>query len=168
MAVFAESLEARCQVENEDVVAGRTADRRCSNYIWVIDSFIAYEGASYIRDFTVWWFNNWLALIASSATHCCDNTKLSLYDHWWRPQMETFSALLAHCEGNPPVIPFTKASDAELWCFLWSAPEQTADQTIGTPVILDAIALITTYVTVMYNEIFRVSTSKALLSVMRN
>ena len=22
---------------------------------------------------------------------------------WWRYQMETFSALLAHCEGNPPV-----------------------------------------------------------------
>ena len=40
---------------------------------------------------------------------------------WWRHQMETFSALLALCEGNSPVIgqwiPLTKASDAELWCF---------------------------------------------------
>ena len=35
-------------------------------------------------------------------------------------------------------IPLTKASDAELWCFLWSAPEQTADQTIETLVIWDA------------------------------
>ena len=26
-----------------------SADRRCSNYIWVIDNFIAYQGASYIR-----------------------------------------------------------------------------------------------------------------------
>ena len=26
--------------------------------------------------------------------------------------------------------PLTKASDAELWCFLWSAPEQTVEQTI--------------------------------------
>ena len=36
------------------------------------------------------------------------------------------SVLLAPCEGNSPVrwIPLTKASDAELWCFLWSAPEQ--------------------------------------------
>ena len=50
--VFAESLEARCQVENEDV-----ACRRCSNYIWVIENFIAYYGASYIRDFTVYVFN---------------------------------------------------------------------------------------------------------------
>ena len=30
-----------------------SADRRCSNYIWVIDNFIAYCGASYIRDLTV-------------------------------------------------------------------------------------------------------------------
>ena len=32
---------------------------------------------------------------------------------WWRHQIDTFSALLAIC---------AKASDAELWCFLWSAP----------------------------------------------
>ena len=30
-----------------------SADRRCSNYIWVINNFIAYEGATYIRGFTV-------------------------------------------------------------------------------------------------------------------
>ena len=27
-------------------------------------------------------------------------------------------------------IPLTKASDVELWCFLWSAPEQTLEQNI--------------------------------------
>ena len=37
-----------------------------------------------------------------------------------------------------------KASDAELWCYLWSAPEQTVEQTIETPVIWGAIALIMT------------------------
>ena len=31
-----------------------SADRRCSNYIWVINNFIAYKGATYIRGFTVW------------------------------------------------------------------------------------------------------------------
>ena len=41
-------------------------------------------------------------------------------------------------------IPLTKASDAELWCFIWSAPEQTFEQTIGTPVIWDAIVPIMT------------------------
>ena len=39
-------------------------------------------------------------------------------------------------------IPLTKASDAELWCFIWSAPEQRAEQTPETPVIWDAITLI--------------------------
>ena len=41
-------------------------------------------------------------------------------------QMETFSALLAICAGNSPVPVNSpqKASDAELWCFLWSASEK--------------------------------------------
>ena len=33
-------------------------------------------------------------------------------------------------------IPLPKASDAELWCFIWFAPEQTVEQTTKTPVIL--------------------------------
>ena len=31
-----------------------SADRRCSNYIWVIDNFNAYRGTAYISDFTVY------------------------------------------------------------------------------------------------------------------
>ena len=62
--------------------------------------------------------------------------------------MEKFPALLALCEENLPVsatrIPLTKASDEELWCFLWHVPEQTVEQTIETPVIWDAIVLIMT------------------------
>ena len=46
-------------------------------------------------------------------------------------------------------IPLTKASDAELYCFLWSASEQAVEQTIWTPVIWDAIALIMYDVTVV-------------------
>ena len=38
----------------------------------------------------------------------------------------------------------TKASDAELWCFLWCAPEQTAEQTLQTLVIWDAMTRIVT------------------------
>ena len=41
-------------------------------------------------------------------------------------------------------IPHTKASDAELWIFLWSAREQTVVQAIATPVIWDAITLVMT------------------------
>ena len=32
-------------------------------------------------------------------------------------------------------VPLTKASDSELWCFLWSAPEQTVEQIIETLVM---------------------------------
>ena len=38
-----------------------SADRRCSNYIWVVSKFIAYEAATYSRDWTVlhfWWYHN--------------------------------------------------------------------------------------------------------------
>ena len=41
-------------------------------------------------------------------------------------------------------IPPTKASDAELWCFLWSAPQQTFEKKIETLAIWDAIAPIMT------------------------
>ena len=41
-------------------------------------------------------------------------------------------------------IPLTKAIDAELGCFHWSALEQTVEQTIETPVIWDAIAPVMT------------------------
>ena len=30
-----------------------SADRRCSNYIWVVNDYIPYKGATYIRDLTV-------------------------------------------------------------------------------------------------------------------
>ena len=48
---------------------------------------------------------------------------------WWRHQMGTFSALLALCTRNSPVTDEfpAKARDAELWCFLWSAPEWTVE-----------------------------------------
>ena len=41
-------------------------------------------------------------------------------------------------------ITHTKTSDAELWCFLWSVPEQMVEQIVGTLVIWDAIVLIMT------------------------
>ena len=45
---------------------------------------------------------------------------------------------------RPPVYSPQKDSDMELWCFFLSAPEQTIEQAIETPVIWDAIALIIT------------------------
>ena len=39
-----------------------SADRRCSNYIWVINNFIAYKGGTHIRGFTVMILNMSLLL----------------------------------------------------------------------------------------------------------
>ena len=65
----------------------------------------------------------------------------------WSHRMEIFFALLVLCGGESTGhqwIPLAKASDAELWYFLWSAPEPTVEQTMEKPVIWDAIALIMT------------------------
>ena len=70
-----------------------------------------------------------------------------LVHSWWRHQMETFSVLLALFCGefaDHLWISRTKSSDAELWCFLWSAPEPTVEHTMATPVIWEAITLIMT------------------------
>ena len=65
---------------------------------------------------------------------------------WWRHQMEIFPFYWPIVKGIywSPVDSLQKASDAELWCFLWSAPDQMDDQTIAMPVILDTVALIMT------------------------
>ena len=79
-----------------------------------------------------------------SGTNC---TLFYLIYYVWRHQGETISASLALCAGNPPVtggIPLKKASEVELWGFLWSGPEQTVEQTMETSVIWDVIALIVT------------------------
>ena len=59
--------------------------------------------------------------------------------------MEKKSALLAFCKGNPPVTGgFPSQKQVTRSFDVWSAPEQTFEQAIGTPMIWDAIALIIT------------------------
>ena len=68
-----------------------------------------------------------------------------IYTHTWHHQIETFSALLAICEGNPPVtggFPLQRPVTRRFDVFFWSVHEVTAVQTIEPPVIWDAIALI--------------------------
>ena len=66
-------------------------------------------------------------------------------------------------------IPPTKASDTELWCFRWSAPEQTVELTIEALVIGDAIVPFMTslYVDEMCVRI-SLCNSSALQAYMRN
>ena len=77
-----------------------------------------------------WWGGLVFMVMGSGHKVSLGVVSLPLADQWLllphddvRHQMETFSALLALCAGNSPVtIPHTKASDAELWCFLRSTP----------------------------------------------
>ena len=55
--------------------------------------------------------------------------------------INTFSALLALCEGNPPVTDGFASQRPVKQKFFLSAPEQAVMQTIETTVIWDAIAL---------------------------
>ena len=55
----------------------------------------------------------------------CLNGTAAVHSPLWRHGMETFPRYWPFVRGihRSRWIPRTKASDAELWCFLWSAPE---------------------------------------------
>ena len=55
-----------------------SADRRCSNYIWVINNFIAYKGATYFRCLTVVWIYLDIGNVESPSVDC-GNEKPSLH-----------------------------------------------------------------------------------------
>ena len=52
-AVFAQSIEVRCS-SRWWRCRWSSADRRCSNYIWVINNFAAHWSATYTRGLTVY------------------------------------------------------------------------------------------------------------------
>ena len=60
---------------------------------------------------------------------------------WWRHQMEHFPRFWPGYWW----VPRTKASDTELWYYLWPALEQTVEHTMETPVIWDAIVTVMMY-----------------------
>ena len=51
LSLLAQSIEVRCW---EWRCSWSSVDRQCSNYIWVVNNFIAYKGVPYIRDLTVY------------------------------------------------------------------------------------------------------------------
>ena len=55
-----------------------SADRRCSNYIWVIDNFIAFQGTSYIRGFTVVIFVSWMASFVEPDWYQCSHLSVMI------------------------------------------------------------------------------------------
>ena len=71
-----------------------------------------------------------IGFIENLETLCIHGATREVADSWWRHQMETFPTLLAFCAGQLRGIARTKASDVELWCFLWSATEPTVENTM--------------------------------------
>ena len=102
---------------------------------------------------TLYWAYDYLSmvglkLIHINKRHTGDAIALLLYRQynvlfsWWRHQIETFSALLVLCVGihQSPVDSPHKGQ----WrgALMFSSLEQTVEQTMETPVIWDANALI--------------------------
>ena len=85
-----------------------SADRRCSNYIWVIDNLIVYEGASYIRDMTVYVIQTLNLLWPSDVI-------------WWHRSRSASAQVMACC--------LTAPSDYQNQCLLlmsevlWYSPK---------------------------------------------
>ena len=111
--------------------------------------------ASYAENVSIWWRHH----VMKYAVFYCVFVLFGWYYRFcvnsWGPSTHTMmtSSNWNIFRVNGPLwgestghrwIPFTKTSDAELWCSLWSAPEQTVEQTIETTVIWNAIALIMT------------------------
>ena len=63
---------------------------------------------------------------------------------FWHDDVIKWKHFPRYCPFGHRWIPRTKASDMELWCFLWSAPEWTIEQTVVRLVIWDAIVPIMT------------------------
>ena len=102
--------------------------------------------------------NHFLSIAKGQKCGKCPYVMTAPCTSWWRHQMEIFSALLDLYEGNPPVTggfpsqrPVTRGFEG---FFYLSSPEQTVEQTIETPVIWGAIALIMTSLLCMYIYIY--------------
>ena len=72
----------------------------------------------------------------------CDQiTATPNYKSWHSHDMETFSMLLAFCQGNSPVIgecPSQRPNDAEHWCLHGCLPEKAVVKKVELEAIQDA------------------------------
>ena len=109
------------------------------NYVYDSSLFLCFERCCFER----------YSILNVSITHRVSEDTLSKLHCFF---MKTSSngnifRVTGHLCGEftgPRWTPSTKASDVELWCFLWSVPELTVGWTIVRLVIWDAIAPIMT------------------------
>ena len=113
---------------------------------WINSSYFRNVSATLVLHYDFFWRRcnaqniryNWIWHIQLSSSSRDDSRMMtSSYGNIFRVTGPLYGEFTGH-----RWIPLTKPSDAELWCFLWSAPEQTADQTMEK--IWDVIAFIIT------------------------
>ena len=79
-----------------------SADRRCSNYIWVINNFITYWGATYIRGFTVITYS--CPNMEGVIDDICHLTRpMSSPGAWFNIKMSSYQYRKSHC-GDKTVV----------------------------------------------------------------
>ena len=80
-----------------------SADRRCSNYIWVINNFIAYSAAAYIRGLTVFYWYLVIGRIRLSVSTVNRTYELSRITH-----VTPFRKYGKHSTGPSTYGPWTR------------------------------------------------------------
>ena len=111
-----------------------TQVRACTYVLWnhytekvvmqIADKFSCVEARVFRdnRGYTIWLMMPWL-LASAEVMIMMTSSNGNIF--------RVTGPLWGESTGHRWII-FTKASDMELWCFLWSAPEQTVPQTIDT------------------------------------
>ena len=110
-----------------------SADRRCSNYIWVIDNFIAYLGASYIRGFTV-----------------------VLYNGWWHIRKDFIAPTFKDCVGTKLILIKIHAPVRPKWLFGWFCLYSVYIHFLGPQKPLSLISTLLQWLCVSQQTIFGV------------
>ena len=130
--------ETTCLSETKSVIDSLAPERRGCNRKLLICTFISR--IDILK--TLHWLGSWFGAVRQQAitwTNVDPVMMTSLNGNIFRVTGPLWGDSTGH-----RWIPLTKASDAELWCFLWSAPEQKVEQTLEIQVIWDATALIMT------------------------
>ena len=110
-----------------------SADRRCSNYIWVINNLIAYWSATYIRGLTVVFNDSWFVslthgktsfIVGFSSVYTYAFTFISQYDNTLFFIYLIFTSPIVYFLPSTPVLSFfyrQSLYDMETRSHYWSS-----------------------------------------------
>ena len=118
--VFVSSCSCLCPIQWSHVLSREwrcnwsSADRRCSNYIWVMENFIAYQTATYIRDLTVYWFTGY-DFYKNNTVRLVGSHRLQIHGHF------VLTSVCFHMEAKTKWLPFFRRHFQECKCIFLNA-----------------------------------------------